>query len=282
MTHITNPAADELLDIKHPILDHGFVALIDYMGGDQRIAEAAWVSSIDEVEAEKKSDKAIRRIINYMMENRHTSPFEQVELVFRARMPIFVARQWVRHRTASLNEMSGRYRILPMEAYIPAAERLQGKGTTNKQGSEGEIDSGVKRQSILDRMLSGQDNAYEDYKWFDAAGLANELCRLNVPLSQYTEWYWKIDLHNFFHFCGLRLHEHAQWEIRQYAKAMYELAKDVAPMACQAFEEYRLHAVTFSKSEKEILTDLLHSMLEDGTFLTGFVTAQKICKKLGL
>lgn len=252
MGHITNSKADALLDVKHPVLDHGFVSLVDYLGGDQRIAEAAWVSSIDEVEAEKKSEKAIEKIINYMMRERHTSPFEQVELVFRARMPIFVARQWVRHRTASLNEMSGRYRILPSEGYVPELERMGGKGKTNKQGTEGGLDNELK-EIIQKRFESGQRVAWEDYAWLTDTGLANELARLNLPLAAYTEWYWKIDLHNFFHFCGLRMHEHAQWEIRQYANKMFELVKEVAPMACEAFEEHRLYAVTFSRTEMKLI-----------------------------
>lgn len=256
MGHIRNELADVNLDVKHKVLDHGFVALIDYMGGDQRIAEAAWVSSIDEVEAEKKSAKAIERIINYMMRERHTSPFEQVELVFRARMPIFVARQWVRHRTASLNEMSGRYRILPSESYVPEYDRLGGKGKTNKQGTEGGLDD-VTKEQITKHLEAGQRVAWDDYSWLTDTGLANELARLNLPLAAYTEWYWKIDLHNFFHFCGLRMHEHAQWEIRQYANKMFELAWPVAPMAFKAFEEYRLFAVTFSRTEAVAMRQLL-------------------------
>lgn len=280
MGHLTNPRADEVLDVKHKLLDHGFVSMIDYMGGDQRIAEAAWVSSIDEVDAEKKTDKAMERIINYMMENRHTSPFEQVELVFRARMPIFVARQWVRHRTASLNEMSGRYRLLPSESYVPEHSRMGGKGKSNKQGTEGGLDLNTKEQ-ITKHFETGQRMAWDDYAWLSDAGLANELARLNLPLAAYTEWYWKIDLHNFFHFCGLRMHEHAQWEIRQYANKMFELACNVAPMAFKAFEEYRLYAVTFSKTEKETLTDLL---LYGGArySLRDTTTTAKILKKLGV
>lgn len=279
MGHLTNPIADEMLDIKLPILDHGFVSLVDYMGGDQRIAEAAWVSSMDEVEAEKKSEAAVKKIINYMMANRHTSPFEQVELVFRARMPIFVARQWVRHRTASLNEMSGRYRILPSESYVPELERMGGKGKANKQGTEGELDFETK-ENIQKRFESGQRQDWEDYAWLTDTGLANELARLNLPLAAYTEWYWKIDLHNFFHFCSLRLHEHAQWEIRQYAHAMYELVKPIAPMACEAFEEYQLHAITFSRTEVEALQFLLQSEPTAGGFSSKAIDA--VHQKLGM
>lgn len=552
-----NKTADALLDIKYPILDHGFVSLVDYLGGDQRIAEAAWVSTMDEVSAEKKTPEAVAKIINYMMREKHSSPFEQVELVFRCKMPIFVARQWVRHRTAclsantvlhfdlpggierrgnqlykltvgevfekfqptdnktrpdkqknpyfkrnrvqqmmlrcvneetgavqhtqivdiwesgikfvyrvetasgawaimsadhacwsnrgwlrlkelvdlrngelawdsaaihvvgpgkntgvipqfnpidevteiwtsvagwegmyevsdqgrirrvapgrgasiykckkltisnghavvslsrhgqtitksvhcvvlesfvgpeehmevchsdgnglnnrldnlrwgtpasnandrvrdgattslrcyadeivkvsllreemtydlevsgpwhnfsanglivhnSLNEMSGRYRVLPSESYIPTYDRMGGKGGEhNKQGTEGELLLESK-QEIAQKITAGQEAAWTDYAWLNDAGLCNELARINLPLAAYTEWYWKIDLHNFFHFCALRRHAHAQWEIRQYANKMYELARAVAPWACDAFEEYRFNAVTLSQRE---------------------------------
>lgn len=255
MGHLITPEADANLDVKHQVLDHGFVSLVDYMGGDQRIAEAAWVSSIDEVEAEKKTPAAMRRIINYMMRERHTSPFEQVELVFRCKMPIFVARQWVRHRTAMLNEMSGRYRLLPAESYVPEFDRLGGKGKDNKQGTEGGLSDDVKRQ-ITQRLEQAQEVLWEEYAWLAATGLANELARLNLPLSAYTEWYWKINLHNFFHFIGLRMHEHAQWEIQQYATKMFEIAKPVAPTAFEAYEEYRHYALTFSRTEVEALRHL--------------------------
>lgn len=252
MGHLTTPEADLNLDVKVPVLDHGFVSLIDYMGGDQRIAEAAWVSSIDEVDAEKKTPEAIRNIINYMMRERHTSPFEQVELVFRCKMPIFVARQWIRHRTASVNEMSGRYRLLPPESYSPELSRMGGKGKDNKQGTEGGLSNDTKEQ-IKVRMDTAQADAWIDYAWLANTGLANELARLNLPLSAYTEWYWKIDLHNFFHFIGLRMHPHSQWEIQQYATKMYNLVKAVVPMACAAYEEYRHNAVTLTQAEMKVI-----------------------------
>jgi len=274
MGHISNPVADAVLDVKYPILDeYGFVSLVDYMGGDHRIAEAAWVSSMDEVAAEKKSEAAVRRIINYMMANKHSSPFEQTELTFRCKMPIFVARQWIRTRTASVNEMSGRYRILPTEYYIPKPERLQGKGKINKQGSEGELTDDIKRM-IIEDMREEAHSSFCSYAWYDRVGLANEVARMGLPLQAYTEWYWKIDLHNFFHFTSLRLHPHAQWEIQQYAIKMYELAKLVAPTACEAFEEHKLHAVTLSRSKVAKLRDLIASVLS--------TSAADVLKDLGL
>lgn len=256
MGHLVSEAAEKHLDVKYPVLDHGFVSLIDYMGTDQRIAEAAWVSSLDEVEAEKKTDSARQRIINYMMSHSHTSPFEMVELVFRVRLPIFVARQWIRHRMSSTNEMSGRYRILPAEAYVPAEGRLGGKGTHNKQGTEGDLKS---KPEIVDRMKHDQSQALFSYAWYDQMGLANELARINLPLSIYTEWYWKIDLHNLFRFLFLRLDEHAQWEIRQYAEIIFKIVKDLVPMATAAFEEHVLESVTFSRAESYLLSRYINS-----------------------
>jgi thymidylate synthase (FAD) len=185
------------------------------------------------------------------------SPFEQVVLTFRCKMPIFVARQWVRHRMARLNEMSGRYRILPMEAYVPTEARLMGKGKTNKQGSEGELDEEVK-PTILHSMKRDQGILYASYDWYDQQGLANELARINVPVSQYTEWYWQSDLHNLFRFLRLRLDSHAQWEIRQYAEKLSLAARAVAPVAYDAFLEFQLNACTFSATELRALK-LMHN-----------------------
>lgn len=256
MGHLVSEAAERHLDVKYPVLDHGFVSLIDYMGTDQRIAEAAWVSSLDEVEAEKRTEAARQGIINYMMKHHHSSPFEQVELVFRVRLPIFVARQWVRHRTASINEMSGRYRILPAEAYLPGQDRLGGKGTHNKQGTEGELKN---KTEILTQIEHDQAAAFVNYGWYDQMGLANELARINLPLATYTEWYWKINLHNLFRFLSLRLDTHAQWEIRQYAEVMFKIVKDLVPMAAAAFEEHVLESVTFSRAESYLLVRYINS-----------------------
>lgn len=240
--------------------DIGKVALIDFMGCDRAIAEAAWVSTKND--NEHRPDKDVKRIINYMMKNRHSSPFEMVELKFHAKMPIFTARQWIRHRTASVNEASGRYKILPPHMYLPDASRLQGKGTINKQGGTGVLDEPTRRD-VLFNMEQEQDEFSEAYKTLDSLGLANELCRLNMPLSYYTEWYWKIDLHNFLHFSSLRLHKHAQWEIRQYAKAMYSMVKKVAPASCEAFERNTIDTVTLTKKEAaEILKNLGESVSE--------------------
>lgn len=256
--HLISEAAENHLDKKYPVLDCGYVALIDYMGSDQRIAEAAWVSSMDEVTVEKKTDAERKRIINYMMAHRHTSPFEMVEFVFKVKLPIFVARQWIRHRTASVNEVSGRYRILPSEAYVPDVSRFGGKGSHNKQGTEGEIQAAVK-SNIRQRMINDQDLAFESYAKYDQIGLSNEIARINLPLSTYTEWYWKIDLHNLFHFLKLRMDSHAQFEIQQYANKIFEIVRDVVPMATEAFEEYVLKSVTFSRTECDLLAILLTS-----------------------
>lgn len=166
------------------------------------------------------------------------------------------------HRTASINEMSGRYRILPAKSYVPDMNRMGGKGKANKQGTEGELSSDVKHD-IYDRLKLGQANAWVDYEWLNAAGLANELARINLPVSAYTEWFWKIDLHNFLHFCGLRMDPHAQWEVRQYAVAMYDIVRDIAPMSCEAWEEHFFHGVRLSRSEKRIMREFIVGLVGD-------------------
>lgn len=248
MSRISVPEADAILDREFKVLDHGFVRLVDYMGGDRRIAEAAWVSSYDEVDAEKKTPKAVRRIINYMLRNQHGSPFEHVELAFRIKMPIFVARQWVRHRISELNEMSARYRKLPNDYYVPELKRIKGKDDKNKQGSKLELPDAARR----DARASIKDSCNEAsmlYDELDDLGLATELSRLVLPVTWYTEWYWKANLRSLFNFLQLRLHPHAQWEIRVYAEIIAEMTKAVAPMAYEAFEEHQLHAVRLSRTE---------------------------------
>jgi len=208
------------------VLDHGFVRLVDYMGTDDRIVEAARVEPRFE-EGEK--------LIRYMSRNRHTSPFEKVRFEFHARMPIFVARQWVRHRTGSFNEVSARYTELPDDFYIPSEENITKQADTNKQGRTDEQvdDPGCAQDDIRYASVA----AYEKYQRLLRRGVARELARIVLPLNIYTEWYWGIDLHNLFNFLRLRMDSHAQWEMQQYAKAIYELAKPVAPLAFKYWEE---------------------------------------------
>jgi thymidylate synthase (FAD) len=248
MAHCTTREAELILDKQFDVLDHGFVRLVDYMGGDSRIVQAARVSYGNGTKTPSEDEA----LIDYLMRHRHTSPFEQVELTFHCKMPIFCARQWVRHRTASLNEMSGRYSEMPEETYLPALEHVQGQHDTNKQGRGGAI--AIKAaEHYLDRVGIHAHNDFIAYRELLDQGIARELARICLPLSTYTEWYWKIDLHNLFHFLDLRLDEHAQFEIRQYAKVMLRAAGCVAPAAVRAFECNVLNAVTLSSRDAERL-----------------------------
>lgn len=236
MDRFSNPGADALIGEKFDVLDHGFVYLVDYMGGDDRIVQAARVSYGAGTKTKREDDA----LINYLLKNKHTSPFEQVVLTFHCKMPIFVARQWVRHRTARLNEVSGRYSVLKPEYYTPDVWRGQGK--KNKQGSTGVAEYNP-------RSDPSEDAAFREYNYRLESGVARELARTCLPVSTYTEWYWQIDLHNLFHFLRLRLDDHAQLEIRVYGEAMAKIAKVVAPVAYAAFEEHILHSVTISRTE---------------------------------
>jgi len=253
MAHSVSPAAEALLDQPIPELDKGFVRLVDYMGSDDRIVQAARVS-YGEGTKTVRQDKGL---INYLIRNEHTSPFEQVVLTFHTKMPIFVARQWVRHRTARLNEISGRYSIMRDEFYIPDADQLRSQSTDNKQARSEETLPADVTADILSEMAADQRHLYEHYEGMIEKGLAREIARTNLPLSLYTEWYWQIDLHNLFRFLWLRLDSHAQYEIRVYAEAMAQCAKAVAPLAYEAFEEHIQGSIRFSRSELESLTAIL-------------------------
>lgn len=245
--------AEEILDKEFQVLDHGFVRLVDYIGGDKRIVQSARVSYGEGT----KDYMTDRGLIRYLMRHEHTSPFEQVGLTFHAKMPIFVARQWVRHRTARLNEVSGRYSVMKDEFYIPSPEQVNLQSKNNKQGRSDETFSPEDTEKILSDLLNEQKGDYLNYSERIDKGVAKELARINLPLSLYTEWYWQIDLHNLFHFFGLRMDEHAQYEIRAYAETMFEMTKRVAPLACEAFEDYKLNAIKFSASEITSLRTLL-------------------------
>lgn len=253
MAHLIVPAAEALLEQEIPCLDKGFVRLVDYMGGDERIVQAARVS----YGAGTKSYRQDRALIHYLLRNQHTSPFEQVVLTFHAKMPIFVARQWVRHRTARLNEISGRYSVMRDEFYVPEADQMRFQSEDNKQArAETCLDPAVAAE-ILEEMKADQAALYRHYEGMMAQGLAREVARANLPLSLYTEWYWQIDLHNLLRFLWLRLDSHAQYEIRVYAEALAQCAKAVAPMAWEAFEEHMAGGIQFSRSESAALAAML-------------------------
>ncbi|MEA2552037.1 MAG: thymidylate synthase [Fimbriimonadaceae bacterium] len=253
MARTVVPEAEALIDQEIPVLDKGFVRLVDYMGGDERIVQAARVS----YGAGTKSYRQDRGLIHYLIRNWHTSPFEQVQLTFHTKMPIFVARQWVRHRTARLNEISGRYSVMKDEFYVPEADQVRYQSESNKQARSEECLPIEQAMEIIRLMEDEQKAVYANYQTMLEKGVARELARSNLPLSLYTEWYWQIDLHNLFHFLALRGDAHAQYEIRVYADAMAKCAKAVAPLAYEAFEEYRLGSVEFSRAECEALSAVM-------------------------
>jgi thymidylate synthase (FAD) len=274
MARAVVPEAEVLLDKEIPVLDKGFVRLVDYMGGDQRIVQSARVS----YGAGTKTVREDKGLINYLMKNWHTSPFEQVQLTFHAKMPIFVARQWVRHRTARLNEISGRYSIMKDEFYVPEPDQIRHQSASNKQGRSEESLSPEEAAKVIDLFETEQRSIYSNYESLIEQDVARELARMNLPLSLYTEWYWQIDLHNLFHFLRLRIDPHAQYEIRVYGEAMARCAQAVAPLAYAAFEEHVLGSVTFSRSEGQALAAMLdgREVALTGRALAGF--EQKICR----
>lgn len=236
------------------MLDHGFVRLVDYMGGDERIVQSARVSY-------GGGTKQVRRdeiLIDYLLRHRHTSPFEHVVLEFHCKMPLFVARQWIRHRTARVNEISGRYSIMKDEFYLPAPEQVQFQSQDNKQGrSRAEVPAEL-REKVLEILAKDHGDTYASYKQMLDDGIARELARINLPLSMYTEWYWQMDLHNLLHFLSLRMDSHAQWEIRQYADQIAQITRAVAPMAYKSFENHILEGCRFSKEEIEAIRKLMN------------------------
>jgi len=254
MSHIKTTAGDLILDCTVHVLDKGFVRLVDYMGGDDRIVQAARVA----YGKGTKSTSEDAALIDYLMRHRHTSPFEQVEFAFHMKLPIFCARQIVRHRTASLNEMSGRYSIMGSDMYLPLLERMMEQSSTNKQGSGNRLDLDVATR-LQDDMKEDQDDAYSAYECRIEDNLTREVARINLPLSTYTEWYWKIDLHNLFHCLSLRMDPHAQWETRQYANAMWGMVKAVCPIAAKSFETHVLNAATFTADEFRHLKKYLNT-----------------------
>ena len=245
MAHCIVPEAEAILDKEFPVLDKGFVRLVDYLGGDRRIVQAARVSYGEGT----KSYREDTALIDYLWRHEHTSPFEQVILTFHVKLPIFVARQWIRHRTARVNEISGRYSIMRDEFFVPEPEALAPQSEDNKQGRADTPFDAETASRIQDILKEGAKLSYERYKELIDMGLAREVARIGLPLSLYTEWYWQIDLHNLFRFLMLRLDSHAQREIREYAKVILEITRAVAPAATASFERHTLQGVRFSGLE---------------------------------
>ena len=244
-------------------LDKGFVRLVDAMGGDDAIVQAARVS-YGKGTAKVSQD---RGLIRYLMRHRHTTPFEMVEFKFHCKMPIFVARQWVRHRTANINEYSLRYSEARDEFYFPDPENIQFQSALNKQGRLGEVSDQLKMK-VRNYFEEISDRSFEIYSELNDAGVARELARAILPVNLYTEWYWKNDLHNLLHFIGLRSDSHAQYEIRVFSDAMAESVKAVAPFAWEAYQDYVVSGLRFSRIEQGLLEQnlpdrVIEDILED-------------------
>lgn len=257
---VTVPKLEEVLYQALPVLDHGFVRVVDYMGGDAAVVQAARVS----YGAGTKQSRQDTGLIRYLMRHAHTTPFEMCEIKFHIKLPIFVARQWIRHRTANVNEYSARYSILDNEFYVPATEHLAAQSTSNRQG-RGETLEGHEADRVLNLLRADATQAYEHYEAMlnedvngktlanDRQGLARELARMNLTLNFYTQWYWKVDLHNLLHFLWLRNDDHAQYEIRAYAQVMLETLKRWVPITCEAFSDYRIGGANISKKGLEAI-----------------------------
>ena len=240
-----------------PVHDHGFVALVDSMPrlvpegqtADSAIVQAARVS----YGAGTKKVNEDRGLIRYLLRHRHTTPFEMVEFKFHIAMPIFVARQWIRHRTANVNEYSARYSIVPDRFYRPSIDNVRKQSTTNRQGGDEPIDVGTAEDFL--KLLEDSEALYSRYLDLTEKGVAREIARAALPVSVFTEWYWKCDLHNILHFLSLRMDEHAQIEIRDYSTAMYDLIRGIVPITCEAFEDYRLNSMQLTGLEIDALRD---------------------------
>jgi thymidylate synthase (FAD) len=257
-------ALEEILYEPVSVLDHGFVRTIDYMGDDAAVVQAARVSYGKGTK--KVSDDA--GLINYLLRHRHTTPFEMCEIKFHIKVPIFIARQWIRHRTANINEYSARYSVLDREFYIPSLDQLASQSTQNHQG-RGDVLDGAEANEVLQILKEDSIRNYDHYVEMlnedpdgnkideDRNGLARELARMNLTLNAYTQWYWKIDLHNLLHFLSLRADAHAQYEIRVYAEAMLETVKRWVPITYNAFQQYRVGGINLSASALSVVKKLL-------------------------
>ncbi|UOA26432.1 FAD-dependent thymidylate synthase [Pseudosulfitobacter sp. DSM 107133] len=252
----TVPGIEQHLYRAHDVLDHGFIRVIDYMGDDSAICQAARVSY-------GKGTKSVQNdegLIRYLMRHWHSTPFEMCEIKLHVKLPVFVARQWIRHRTANVNEYSARYSILDREFYIPAPDHLNAQSVVNNQG-RGALLEGEEAARVLDILKADSNRAYDHYEQMISedgqSGLARELARMNLPANIYTQWYWKVDLHNLFHFLRLRADAHAQYEIRVYADAIAKVVADWVPAAFGAFEDYRMGGAQLSAKGLECVRRML-------------------------
>tara|TARA_A100001015_G_scaffold79751_1_gene88483 strand:- start:87 stop:1034 length:948 start_codon:yes stop_codon:yes gene_type:complete len=270
---VTSPALEKILYEALPVLDHGFIRVVDYMGDDSSIVQSARVSY-------GKGTKKVSTdegLIKYLMRHWHSTPFEMCEIKYHVKLPIFIARQWIRHRTANVNEYSARYSILDKEFYIPSKDQLSAQSNSNRQG-RGDLISGAQADEVLKILKDDATRTYDNYEKmlnerFDGTtieegkvGLARELARMNLTLNSYTQWYWKTDLLNLLNFLFLRADSHAQYEIRVYAEAMLDTVKKWVPITHAAFLDYRVGAVHISSKGKKIIQNMIKG--QDVTFET--------------
>ena len=248
----TVPAAEEIVGGYFPVLDHGFVSLVDYMGSDEDVERAARVS----YGFGTRKVSQTRGLVRYLRRHRHTTPSEMVEFKFHCAMPMFVARQWIRHRTASVNELSARYSLMPLLFYRPEAEQFALQSRSNKQGREAGAPAEVYQQAV-DRWEDLRTAASDAYKWLLEEDVAREIARIDLPVSMYTQWYWKIDLHNLLHFLSLRVDPRAQWEIQQFAGVIAGMVKRVAPLSYEAWVDYDLAGQSMSRAELTAISRLI-------------------------
>ena len=256
----TVPTLEAMLFSAIPVLDHGFVRVVDYMGDDAAVVQAARVSYGRGTRKVSEDEGLIR----YLMRHRHSTPFEMCEIKLHVKLPIFVARQWIRHRTANVNEYSARYSVMDREFYIPSPANLAAQSASNRQG-RGDLLEGDEASEVLAMLRADAERNYNHYERMlneggadpSRRGLARELARMNLTLNTYTQWYWKTDLHNLFHFLSLRADPHAQYEIRAYADAILDVTRAWVPASCRAFEDYRMGAATFSATMLTALRRML-------------------------
>lgn len=259
----TVAALEAILQTEHLVLDHGFVRVIDYMGDDAAVVQAARVS----YGRGTKTVSEDRALIRYLMRHSHSTPFEMCEIKLHVKLPIFVARQWVRHRTANINEYSARYSILDREFYTPSPDHLASQTTTNRQGRGAVLDE-EQAAHVLQLLRDDAERSYATYRRLlndpddpdhdpDRTGLARELARIGLSLSTYTQWYWKTDLHNLFGFLRLRADSHSQFEIRAYAELILDIVRQWVPASCEAFEDYRMNAISLSAAEVDVVRQAL-------------------------
>jgi thymidylate synthase (FAD) len=273
----TSPAAEEILGRYYRVLDHGFVALVDYMGSDDAVEQAARVS----YGAGTRKVSETRGLIRYLRRHRHTTPSEMVEFKFHCAMPMFVARQWVRHRMASINELSARYSLMPLLFYTPKPEQFELQSSSNKQGREGGAPPAVYREAV-ERWERLRKDASESYRWMLEEDVARELARIDLPVSMYTQWYWKIDLHNLLHFLSLRVDPRAQWEIQEFGRAIAGMVKRVAPLSYEAWVDYDLESRPLTRAERDLLSRLVETSDDTVSARAGARVSKDDMKKAGL